>query len=164
MDVAATETTGSGKPAATTLRAPYVGLAAGLLWAAAAFLAYRQLTPYPPRYAGLILAVGALWWGFTTWPVLAMAHSRAVNALMIAAAAALPFVLVTWIPDVAQPPEHAIPGAPTFALVPLRTGRSISTPCRMETPPTWWNSPMLAVSSFLSCHQTRRRSLTACRQ
>ncbi|MFL6288117.1 MAG: TolB family protein [Actinomycetes bacterium] len=115
MDVAATDTTGSDKPAATSLRAPYVGLAAGLLWAAAAYLAYRQLTPYPPRYAGWILGGGALWWGFTTWPVSAIAHRRTVNVLMVAAGGVLPFVLVMWVPGVAQPQEHAIPGAPTFA-------------------------------------------------
>jgi Tol biopolymer transport system component len=82
----------------------------------AALVAYQQLWPYPPPHAAWILAGGALWWGFTTWPVSAMARSRVVNLALVVAAVAIPFALVTWVPGIAQPAEHAIPGAPALVL------------------------------------------------
>jgi len=108
----------------TLVRPAFVGLAAALLWAGSALLAYRRLWPYPPAHAALILGAGALWWGFIAWPVAALTHRRTVNFIVLASAVAVPFVLVTWMPGIAQPAEHRIPGAPTFAFSAAPDGSS----------------------------------------
>jgi Tol biopolymer transport system component len=84
--------------------------------AAAAFLGYRRLWPYPPPDAAdwLVVIVGiagliGLWAGRRGERA---TRKRAVVAA-VAVAATLPFVATTVAPGIAQPPDHRIPGGRT---------------------------------------------------
>ena len=104
------------EPASATIRSAYVGLAASLIGAVTAFLAYRTLLPYAPQHAASILAAGMLLWGSATWLVAASSKRWVARVTMLGGAVLVPIALVTWFPGVAQPAEHPIPGAPTLTI------------------------------------------------
>jgi Tol biopolymer transport system component len=82
-------------------------------------LAYPTLRPYPPVTAPLLLLlttvpVGVL--GYVVgWRRPALARPAGLSALALLAAL-VPWGMVRWVPGVAQPEEHPIPGAPAIVV------------------------------------------------
>jgi Tol biopolymer transport system component len=82
-------------------------------------LAYPALRPYPPITAGLLLLlatvpVAALGY-FVGWRKPAAVRLAGLSALALLAGL-VPWAMVRWMPGVAQPAEHPIPGAPPIVV------------------------------------------------
>jgi len=110
----------SPPPERPLVRAPFLAVAALLLWTGAAPLAFRTLSPYPPRTAAAVLALAAIPFLVAAFAVGGRPPSRGRTAgltIVLLSASVVPFAMVTWAPGVAQPAEHQIPGAPTVALL-----------------------------------------------
>lgn len=98
------------------LRPVAVGGLCLLVAAVAAFFAFETLWPYPPRSADenlafLVVGAGAI--GLVTAQIRAPSHRRRGVTAAIVLSAVIPFLAVTFLPGVAQPPAHVIPGGPT---------------------------------------------------
>lgn len=103
-------TIGSGLGAALVISVIFLGSVA---------LAYPTLRPYPPVTARLLLLlaivpVGAL--GYFVGSRRPAAVRPAGLWAMALLAALVPWAMVRWVPGVAQPAEHPIPGAPTIVV------------------------------------------------
>jgi WD40 repeat protein len=108
-------------PTPTTfgLRPVAVGGLCLLVAAVAAFFAYETLWPYPPRHADenlafLVVGAGAI--GLVTGQIGELRRRRRAVTAAIVLSAAIPFLAVTFLPGVAQPPSQVIPGGPTQAI------------------------------------------------
>src|SRR5512132_3070006 len=85
----------------------------------AAWLAYRTLWPYPPTTAASILAtivVVTVPIAFVTARLSDERRRKRAVAATVAGGIVVPFLAVTFLPSVAQPPDHVIPGSPTRVL------------------------------------------------
>lgn len=101
------------------LRPIAVGALCLLIGGVAAFFAYKTLWPWPKRHADELLALIAVLAGVigvATAQVRASNRRRRAVIAAIVFAAAFPFVAVTFIPGVAQPRSHPIPGGQAYAL------------------------------------------------
>jgi Tol biopolymer transport system component len=101
------------------LRPVAVGGLCLLVAGVAALFAYKTLWPYPPRHADenlVFLVVGAGAIGLVTGQIRDSHRRRRAVIAAIVLSAAVPFLAVTFLPGVAQPPSHAIPGGPTQAI------------------------------------------------
>jgi Tol biopolymer transport system component len=90
-----------------------------LIAAVAAFFAYKTLWPWPERHAdeGLaVLVVGAGVIGLAAAQVRASRRRQQAVGAAIMVAAVIPFVAVTFIPGIAQPRSHPIPGGQAYVL------------------------------------------------
>ncbi len=85
----------------------------------AAFFAFRTLWPYPLRDASgflMLLVVAIAGIGFLIASRAGDRRRKPAVLACLGASIALPFVAVTFVPGVAQPRSHVIPGGPTQAL------------------------------------------------
>ena len=85
----------------------------------AAFFAFRRLWPYPLRDASgflMLLVVAIAGIGFLIASRVGDRRRQPAVVACLGASIALPFVAVTFVPGVAQPRSHVIPGGPTQAL------------------------------------------------
>jgi Tol biopolymer transport system component len=101
------------------LRPIAVGGLCLLVAGVAALFAYKTLWPYPLRHADenlAFLVVGAGAVGLVTGQIRAPGRRTQAVTAAIVLSVALPFLAVTFLPGVAQPPSHAIPGGPTQAI------------------------------------------------
>jgi hypothetical protein len=90
-----------------------------LVSSTAAWLAYRTLWPYPPTTAADILAalvVVGVPIAFASARIADDHQRRTAVIATLAAGIVVPFLAVTFLPSVAQPPDHVIPGSPTRVL------------------------------------------------
>lgn len=94
-------------------------LVISIVFLASAALAYPTLRPYPPVTGPLLLLlpivpIGAI--GFVVgWRRPEAVRPASLSALALLAAL-VPWAMVRWMPGVAQPTEHPIPGAPAIAI------------------------------------------------
>jgi Tol biopolymer transport system component len=101
------------------LRPIAVGALCLLVAAVAAFFAYKTLWPYPKPGADYVLAVvvvGAGAVGLAAARFRGSGRRQQAVAGAIVFAAAIPFVAVTFVPGIAQPRSHPIPGGQAYVL------------------------------------------------
>jgi Tol biopolymer transport system component len=101
------------------LRPVAVGGLCLLVAGVAAFFAYKTLWPWPARHAGellvlLVVLAGVIGLAATRFPT--STRRRQAVLVAVALAAAIPFVAVTFVPGIAQPQSHPIPGGQAYAL------------------------------------------------
>jgi Tol biopolymer transport system component len=107
------------EPAGPSRPSLAVGLAAALIWFAAAFAAHRSIGWYPPRTALPILLAGTpvvLGLGLVATRMHTGRSLFVLSIVLLVASLVLPFVMANVVPGVAHPDQVPLPGRPAFAL------------------------------------------------